>query len=186
MILPDREIQVAIQERQILIEPVPSPDRYSSSSLDLTLGRPIRIWNRHDTPGVEPMIMCPGAPDYNYAEVAKKHTQVKELGADGHVIEPGDFILGWTAEDVTLPTQTRIAARVEGKSSLARIGIGIHITAPTIHAGFSGSIQLEIFNLGPLYVRLVPGMPVCQLIFELTLGTPQKGYQGQFANQQSA
>ena len=183
MVLTDREIQVAIQERQIVIDPVPGPERYSSTSLDLTLGKPMRIWNRPETPGVESPIMCPGAPDYKYAEVVRQYTQSKELDADGHVMKPGDFILGWTAEEIELPTQSRLAARVEGKSSLARIGIGIHITAPTIHAGFSGNIQLEIFNLGPLHVRLVPGMPVCQLIFEQTLGTPQKGYRGQFFGQ---
>jgi dCTP deaminase len=185
MVLTDREIQVAIQEGQIIVDPLPDPDRFSSSSLDLTLGRTIRIWERFDTPGVEPPVMCPGAADYNYAEVAKNHTQSQVLNADGFVMKPRDFVLGWTTEEVSLPAQSRLAARVEGKSSLARIGIGIHITAPTIHAGFSGSIQLEIFNLGPLHVRLVPGMPVCQLIFEQTLGTPQKGYQGQFLGQQA-
>ncbi len=108
---------------------------------------------------------------------------LQEMGADGYVLEPGVFVLGWTAENVELPTETRIAARVEGKSSLARLGIGIHITAPTIHAGFKGSIQLEICNHGKLRVRLIHGMPVCQLIFEQTLGTPEKGYSGQFFGQ---
>src|SRR5258708_6917479 len=94
----------------------------------------------------------------------------------------GEFniFLGWTEENVELPIEARLAARVEGKSSLARLGIGIHITAPTIHAGFKGPIQLEICNHGPLKVKLTPGMPVCQLIFEQTLGTPEKGYKGQF------
>jgi dCTP deaminase len=63
------------------------------------------------------------------------------------------------------------------------LGIAVHITAPTIHAGFKGSIQLEICNHGPLTVRLSHGMRVCQLIFEQTLGTPEKGYQGQFYEQ---
>jgi dCTP deaminase len=99
------------------------------------------------------------------------------------MVEPGDFVLGWTEEYIDLPTQSRIAARVEGKSSLARLGIGIHITAPTIHAGFEGTIQLEICNHGTLRVRLTPGMRVCQLIFEQTAGTPEKGYVGQFFGQ---
>jgi len=102
------------------------------------------------------------------------------------------MVMLWSREDlysdgqknnVELPTDSRVAARVEGKSSLARLGIGIHITAPTIHAGFSGPIQLEICNHGFLRVRLIPGMPVCQLIFEQTLGTPEKGYKGQFLGQ---
>lgn len=95
-------------------------------------------------------------------------------------MEPGSFVLGWTEENIELPVHARLAARVEGKSSLARLGIGIHITAPTIHAGFKGPIQLEICNHGPIRVKLMGNMPVCQLIFEQTLGTPDKGYSGQF------
>ena len=68
---------------------------------------------------------------------------------------------------------------------MARLGIGIHITAPTIHAGFKGQLQLEIVNHGPADVVLRPGMPICQLIFEQTLGTPEKGYAGIFAGQSS-
>lgn len=99
------------------------------------------------------------------------------------MLNPGVFVLGWTEEEIELPVHARHAARVEGKSSLARLGIGIHITAPTIHAGFKGTIQLEICNHGLLKVKPMQGMPVCQLIFEQTLGTPQKGYAGQFFGQ---
>ena len=94
---------------------------------------------------------------------------------------------------ITRPHTSRIAARVEGKSSLARIGIGVHVTAPTIHAGFgyrpndpsfSGNpIQLEIWNTGPLRIRLVKGLRICQLIFEEVHGTPSKGYDGSFSVQ---
>ncbi len=59
------------------------------------------------------------------------------------------------------------------------------MTAPTIHSGFRGQIQLEMCNQGPLRVKLTPGMPICQLIFELTLGTPEKGYAGMFSGQQA-
>jgi dCTP deaminase len=72
---------------------------------------------------------------------------------------------------------------VEGKSSLARLGVGVHVTAPTIHAGFAGQLQLEIFNHSPLRIRLVPGCKICQVIFEMTLGTPEQGYSGMFYNQ---
>jgi dCTP deaminase len=66
---------------------------------------------------------------------------------------------------------------VEGKSSLARLGLGVHITAPTIHSGFGNSIRLEIINHGAVPIRLRAGMRICQIVFELTLGTPQKGFQ---------
>lgn len=108
-------------------------------------------------------------------------------------MKSGTFLLGWTIEKLSLPDQSRIAARVEGKSSLARLGIGVHVTAPTIHAGFGckagdpdfdGSpLQLEIWNAGPLDVKLQANMPICQLIFESVDGTPAKTYAGRFAVQ---
>jgi dCTP deaminase len=102
-------------------------------------------------------------------------------------------VLGWTRERIQLPPRSRLAARVEGKSSLARLGLGIHVTAPTIHAGFGykendssyqGSpLQLEIWNVGRLSIILDAGMPICQLIFEWVDGTPEQGYRGQFTVQ---
>ena len=100
-----------------------------------------------------------------------------------YTLKPHSLVLGWTIEEVDLPLHSRIAARVEGKSSLARLGVGIHVTAPIIHSGFNGNIQLEIFNNGPLDVVLTEGMYVCQLVFEQTYGTPNKGYDGIFARQ---
>src|SRR5262249_50017381 len=108
----------------------------------------------------------------------------------GVMLERGAFFLGWTLETVQLPSRSRIAARVEGKSSLARLGMGVHVTAPTIHAGFGyadrdpgwpgNPIQLEIWNTGPRPIRLKHGMKICQLIFEWVDGTPEQGYEGQF------
>ncbi len=183
MILTDREIQAAIQNKQIIIDPAPGLDAYSSTSLDLTLSKSLRIW-KTETPavGVE-LTICPATEGYKYTDIANVLSETKEIGTEGFVINPQVFLLGWTEESVELPIESRLAARVEGKSSLARLGIGIHITAPTIHAGFKGPIQLEICNHGPIKVKLIPGMPVCQLIFEQTLGTPQKGYKGQFYGQ---
>jgi dCTP deaminase len=98
--------------------------------------------------------------------------------------------LGWTKEKIKLPHTSRIAARVEGKSSLARIGVGVHVTAPIIHPGFGSSgnvprnpgssIRLEIWNLGTICVKLCKGMPICQLLFEEVHGIPEDGYTGQF------
>jgi len=95
-------------------------------------------------------------------------------------------------ERIQLPPASRLAARVEGKSSLARLGLGVHVTAPTIHAGFGATrdpdypgsaIRLEMWNIGPLRIKLEKGMPICQLIFEWVDGTPEKGYAGQLAVQ---
>jgi dCTP deaminase len=95
----------------------------------------------------------------------------------GYSLVPRKLTLGWTIERVELPAHSRLAARVEGKSSLARLGLGVHITAPTIHSGFANPIRLEIINHGVVPIRLRVGMRICQLIFELTFGTAQKGFQ---------
>lgn len=179
MVLTDREIQAALASRQIIIKPLPDERAYSSTSLDLTLSKVLQEWK----PAASEQIVCPTKKGYKFTEFATQFSQTKKMTPAGYVLVPGVFLLGWTEEDVELPIHGRIAARVEGKSSLARLGIGIHVTAPTIHAGFKGFIQLEICNHGPLKVKLTAGMPVCQLIFEQTLGTPDKGYKGQFYGQ---
>jgi dCTP deaminase len=184
LVLTDREIQVAIETHQIVIDPAPDQSAYSSTSLDLRLSKSIREWKKHSgAKGVEQNVICPATPGYSFNEFASEYSEAREMSGDGHILEPGGFTLGWTEENVELPVDSRLAARVEGKSSLARLGIGIHITDPTIHAGFKGPIQLEMCNHGFLRVRLMPGMPICQLIFEQTLGTPEKGYRGQFFDQ---
>ncbi len=136
MILTDREIQTAIQNKQIIVHPTPGLDAYSSTSLDLTLSKSLRIW-KTETPavGVE-VTICPATDGYKYIDAANALSETKEIGAEGFVINPHVFLLGWTEENVELPIEARLAARVEGKSSLARLGIGIHITAPNNPCGF--------------------------------------------------
>lgn len=124
---------------------------------------------------------------------AKEHSKAIDIGDGSFILKPGKFILAWTVEKVGLPINSRIAAGVEGKSSLARLGIVMHLTAPTIHAAFGATVgvhgaqlQLEMCNHGTLQVRLTPGLPVCQLIFEQTLGRTKKGYSGQFVRQRAS
>ena len=88
-----------------------------------------------------------------------------------------------TKERVDLNLKGKVAARLEGKSGLARIGLGVHVTAPTIHAGFPGTIQLELVNHGPMPIKLRPGMAICQLIIETIKGTPSMAHKSQFAGQ---
>lgn len=182
MILTDREIQVVIDAGHVIVSPRPDASAYSSTSLDLTLSNSIQEWNKVVS-GTEPQLVDPAERGYSYNDFARKFSENKTMTYRGYILEPQGFILGWTRENIELPVNSRLAARVEGKSSLARIGLGVHITAPTIHAGFKGTIQLEICNHGSLRVRLRPKMPVCQLILEQTLGTPVKGYKGQFYGQ---
>lgn len=185
MILSDREIRLAIGRNAIGLAPCPSPDsaRWSSTTVDLTLDAEFRVWNSIQVPTGND-IVDPAGPGYNSNLLISQFTTPADC-THGFILEPNRFILGWTVEKLYLPHESRIGARVEGKSSLARIGIGVHVTAPTIHPGFgavaSGSpIRLEIWNIGPLRVRLTKGMPICQLIFEEVHGIPESAYQGQF------
>jgi dCTP deaminase len=174
MILTDREIAIALKCGQLIIDP--SPVSFTSTSIDLTLSDSGLVW---EIPGA--MQIFPGRDNYKYSEYAK--TFLKSKPVQEIILTPQTFFLSWTKEHIELPITSKLAARVEGKSSLARLGVGIHITAPTIHAGFRGVIQLEFVNSGPFDIGLEPGMKICQLIVEQTSGTPQGGYDGQFLGQ---
>lgn len=178
MILTDREIEIALKNKTIIIEPEPNlEEALSSTTLDLRLSDRFAVWK--DMTGTT---MHPGMPGYSYKNLEKFQDKFQQ---QTYTIGPRDFLLAYTLEEIVLPFESRIAARVEGKSSLARLGIGIHVTAPTIHSGFSGNIQLEIFNTGSNTIVLDAGMAICQLIFEQTYGTPIKGYSGIFAGQKA-
>ncbi|WLB77006.1 dCTP deaminase [Bradyrhizobium elkanii] len=183
MILTDREIKLALEKRLIIIEPIPGPDAFSSTAVDLTLDANITEF-REEAGGIETAI-DPGHRDFNSETTLAQISDKRVIPADGWLLKPNRLVLAWSSEYVNLVSHNRIAARVEGKSSLARLGLGVHVTAPTIHAGFDGRIRLEMVNHGKVPIRLRVGMRICQLIFEQTLGTPDKGYQGQFAGQGS-
>lgn len=181
MILTDREIRIAIETRQVVIDPVPIGEAYSSTSIDLTLAAALQVFKPVQA-GLD-MVIDPSVKGYSFLDAIKTLADEQRIGDDGFALKPGVLILARTQERVVLPVTSRMAARVEGKSSLARLGLGVHITAPTIHAGFSGRIQLEIVNHGSRPIRLRTGMRICQLIFEMSLGVADKGYGGQFLNQ---
>jgi len=194
VILSDREIATALERGQVRITPSPgdlSADAWSSTALDLRLDARLQVW-RPPGPTAPRLVVDPCDVDFSATELASSHAAEEDC-TDGFEVEPGMFLLGWTVEKLQLPHAARIAARVEGKSSLARIGLGVHVTAPTIHAGFGfrpedpdfvgNPIQLEIWNAGPLTVRLVRGLRICQVIFEEVSGVPSRGYQGVFSIQ---
>ena len=159
----------------------PHPKAFSSTSVDLTLDSWITKF-KDPKAGIETVI-DPNhfgfSPETSLADL----TELIEIPVDGYLLPPRTLVLGWTCEYVDLKTTSRLAARVEGKSSLARLGLGIHVTAPTIHSGFNGRIRLEMINHGVLPIRLRTEMRICQLIFEGTLGTPERGYRGHFSAQ---
>jgi dCTP deaminase len=182
VILTDREIQISLDRGIFSISPVPESVAYTSTAVDLTLD-PILHLVRDPTSALETTIN-PQAPGFNAEEVmGRLSDQITIDQQSGYPFVPRKLALGWTKERIEMDVEARIAARVEGKSSLARLGLVIHMTAPTIHAGFKGRIRLEMMNHGAVPIRLWPGMRICQLIFETTLGTAEKGYKGQFAGQ---
>jgi dCTP deaminase len=183
LILTDREIQTAIGRGAIVIDPSPSEKAYSSTSVDLTLDPVLTVFKQKKA-GVETTI-DPSVDNFNTEDILRELAESRQIPEDGYVLRQRELVLGFSREYVDLRPDTKIAARVEGKSSLARIGLSVHITAPTIHAGFDGQIRLEIVNHGHLPIKLRVGMRICQLIFEQTLGTPVRGYGGQFSGQKA-
>ncbi|MBN2325547.1 MAG: dCTP deaminase [Candidatus Omnitrophica bacterium] len=178
MILSNKEIKRAIQENRIGIDPSPK-EPFKTTSVDLRLEKRIKIPKDNLEIVVDPR----GKIANTLKELYKDET----IQDSGYLLEPGKFILGQTFERINLPLHPDnennvIAARVEGKSSLARCGLLVHFTAPTIHAGFQGNITLEMINLGKYPILLRFQMPICQLIFETVLNTPDP-HTGQFHGQ---
>jgi len=195
MILCDREIELALDKRRFFILPRPDPKDIASTAVDLRLDG---ILDRWEFPSVNPALgqvpLCfkPGMPGYRFSELERIYTKQEDI-SKGFILEtasPKNFVLGWTLETIYFPHTSRLCARVEGKSSLARIGLGVHVTAPTIHAGFGfnvnnpndngAKLRLEIWNFGPLPIELVKGMRICQLVIEEVREVPKAGYAGQF------
>jgi dCTP deaminase len=182
LILTDREISISLERRLITIEPRPEEIAFTSSAVDLTLD-PL-IWIVRDPAPVPENVVDPRVTGFNAEHVMRDLSAEETISArTGFLLPPRKLALAWTREYIELKTETRLAARVEGKSSLARLGLVVHMTAPTIHAGFEGRIRLEMMNHGAVPIRLWSGMRICQLIFETTLGTAERGYKGQFTGQ---
>jgi dCTP deaminase len=182
LILTDREIQISLDRELITIRPRPEAEAFTSTAVDLTLD-PLVALVRDPTSAIETTIN-PRAKDFNAENVMRDLSDQTTINPKmGYPLVPRRLALGWTREYLELKIETRLAARVEGKSSLARLGLVVHMTAPTIHAGFKGRIRLEMMNHGAVPIRLWPGMRICQLIFETTLGTAELGYRGQFVGQ---
>jgi dCTP deaminase len=201
MILSDREIEAALDLRQFIIDPRPDKELWTSTAIDLTLDDVLLKWKepKRKPTGEEPgpHRVWPAKDGFSVQEMTEDPAYAEKfpIPDGGHPLRPREFVLGYTRQSIYLPKTSRIAARVEGKSSLARLGVGVHVTAPTIHAGFGFNkkkpdepglrIQLEIFNLGGFVIHLAAGMPICQLILEEVREVPIKGYIGRFSEQEA-
>lgn len=163
--LNDFQISKAVQDDWIDITPF-DPHLLNPVSYDLTLADGYRRY-RDDVHTIETLdVGQDDRADNHYGEVPswKDHTTGHTIPNHGHTLNPGDFILACTRETIGL--SAGFAARVEGKSSLGRLGMAVHITAGFIDPGFTGQITLEIANLAPVAIRLYPGMPIAQIVFE--------------------
>ena len=174
MLLSDRDILGEVHTGGILLDPW-DPGMVQPSSVDVRLDKFFRVFENHRYPSIDPSVEQPDL------------TRLIETPVDEpFVLHPGEFVLGSTFERVTLGSA--VAARLEGKSSLGRLGLLTHSTAGFIDTGFSGHVTLELSNMATLPVKLWPGMKIGQLCFfrlsspaEYPYGSSQYGsrYQGQ-------
>ncbi|MTA85013.1 MAG: dCTP deaminase [Actinobacteria bacterium] len=149
MLLSDRDIKEQVSTKRVGIEPF-DPAMVQPSSVDVRLDRFFRVFENHKYSEIDPSVEQP------------ELTRELEVAADEHfILHPGEFVLASTYEVITLPDD--IAGRLEGKSSLGRLGLLTHSTAGFIDPGFSGHITLELSNVANLPVKLFPGMKIGQL-----------------------
>lgn len=174
MLLSDRDILAEIDAQRIRVEPYDAT-MIQPSSIDIRLDRYFRVFENHRYPHIDPAV--------DQADLTR---QVEPEGDEPFILHPGEFVLGSTYEVCSLPDD--IAARVEGKSSLGRLGLLTHATAGFVDPGFSGHVTLELANVATLPIKLYPGMKIGQLCFfrltspaEHPYGSAKYGsrYQGQ-------
>ena len=181
MVLSNVEIQAEIDAKRLVFDP-PIPDeedRIGSSSVDLLLHEELIVLPRDDVSGIS---VNPSVPDIQVMSILRAHgTTINLSDNSDYPMETNRLVIGKTFEDIKLPLH--LAARIEGKSSLARLGLSVHVTAPTVHAGFEGRLYLEMNNIGPFNIVLRSGMRIAQLVLE-HVGLPaSQGYGGQFQSQ---
>jgi dCTP deaminase len=174
MVLSDRSIKEQLLAGRIRIEPL-DPDDIQPSSVDLHLAARFRVFRNSRYPYIDPMREQSGLMEL-----------VEATCEEPFVLHPGEFVLGATVERIALPDD--IVARLEGKSSLGRLGLLIHSTAGYVDPGWDGTLTLELSNVANLPIVLTPGMPIGQISFTVMTtavdrpyGTPGLGsrYQGQ-------
>jgi dCTP deaminase len=151
MLMSDRDIRASIEAGQIGLEPL-EMGLLQPSSFDVRLDRFFRLFDNHKYPYIDP------------AEQQDDLTRLIEVkSGEAFILHPGEFVLGSTFEFVTLPND--VAARLEGKSSLGRLGLLTHSTAGFVDPGFKGHVTLELSNTATLPIKLWPGMKIGQLCF---------------------
>ncbi|MEM4663016.1 MAG: dCTP deaminase [Candidatus Diapherotrites archaeon] len=152
-VLSDGDIKKALREKHIVIKGL-SKDNIGPASVDLTLGNVFRVFRHSEVTHI----------DTNKGITEEMTELIKVPKGKPFVIHPNEFALAVTKEYVKLPSD--IMARLDGRSSLGRLGIIVHSTAGSIDPGFEGTITLEMTNIARVPVQLWPGMKICRLTFE--------------------
>lgn len=161
MVLSDHDIKEYIKNKQIVVSPLPDfKVQLGSCSLDLRLGDKFRVFDHSKNPYLDPT-----KKDYTN-EIT---SEIKVKKDDAFIMQPGDFVLAVTMERLKIPDN--LLGRLEGRSSLGRLGIVVHSTASVFDPGWDGQCVLELGNLGRMPVALYPGMRICAMTFE-QLSTP--------------
>jgi dCTP deaminase len=174
VLISDRDLRALLEAGRVVLEPYDAA-MIQPSSVDVRLDRYFRVFENHRYPHIDPSIEQP--------ELTRL---VEPAGEEPFILHPGEFALASTYEVVTLPDD--VAGRLEGKSSLGRLGLLTHSTAGFIDPGFSGHVTLELSNVATLPIKLWPGMKIGQLCLfglsspaEFPYGSEKYGsrYQGQ-------
>jgi dCTP deaminase len=174
VLLSDRDIKAELEAKRVVVEPF-EDSMIQPSSVDVRIDRYFRLFDNHKYEVIDPA-----------AEMPELTRLVDVEQDDAFVLHPGEFVLASTYEVITLPDD--VAARLEGKSSLGRLGLLTHSTAGFIDPGFSGHVTLELSNVATLPIKIWPGMKIGQLCFfrlssaaEHPYGSARYGsrYQGQ-------
>ena len=188
MILSGDDIHKALAEGRMIIEPAPGEDEIDTTSIDLHMGEPLWIWDPELThPDKETLKI--NLDEYDYREFSKLHqVEVAKEPSGAYLLQPHRVYIGSTYEKVQFPAGSKLAGRVEGKSSFARLGLAVHMTAPMIHCGTGlGIITLEMFNHGPFALEVTPGKTrICQLILEEVSSEPEERTGRTFTRQEDA
>jgi dCTP deaminase len=173
-VLSDATIRELIESGRIVIDPF-DPAMIQPASIDIRLGKSFRVFHNHRIQSID------------LAEPPRDLTEHVEIEDDGEfVIHPGEFVLGRTHELVEIPDD--VVCRIEGRSSIGRLGLVVHATAGFVDPGFRGTLTLEITNFNSVPIVLRPGLSICQLSFmtldraaERPYGHPDLGshYHGQ-------
>lgn len=156
MILSDRDITNALRTGRIKIAPkIDTKTQLGSCSVDLRLGKQFRIFNHSKFAYIDPN---------NPKLATDMMAEVKLRDGEPFILQPGDFVLATTMETVGLPND--LVGRLEGRSSLGRLGIVVHSTASIFDPGWQGMVVMELGNMGRMPVALYPGMRICSMTFE--------------------